>query len=91
MLIPQGMAYAMLAGLPPVMGLYAAILPMILYALTGTSRQMSVGPVTLDSILVAVGVGALAQAGTDQYVTLVILLAVSIGGIQLLMGIGRLG
>ena len=91
MLIPQGMAYAMLAGLPPVMGLYASMLPMVLYAFIGTSRQMSVGPVALDSILVAIGVGHLAQAGTDAYIALVLLLALCIGLLQLLMGITRLG
>lgn len=91
MLIPQGMAYAMLAGLPPVMGLYASMLPMLLYALVGTSRQMSVGPVALDSILVAVGIGTLAQAGTGSYISLAILLAAFIGIIQLLMGLCRLG
>ena len=91
MLIPQGMAYALLAGLPPVMGLYASLLPMILYALTGTSRQVSVGPVALDSILLAVGIGTLAEAGTEAYITLAILLAASVGVIQLVMGIVRLG
>jgi SulP family sulfate permease len=91
MLIPQGMAYAMLAGLPPIMGLYASMLPMLLYALVGTSRQMSVGPVALDSILVAVGIGTLAQAGTGSYIALAILLAAFIGILQLLMGISRLG
>ncbi len=91
MLIPQGMAYALLAGLPPVMGLYASMLPMILYALLGTSRQVSVGPVALDSILIAVGIGTLAEVGTEAYMTLAILLAASVGTIQLLMGIVRLG
>jgi hypothetical protein len=91
MLIPQGMAYAMLARLPPVMGLYASMLPMVLYAFIGSSRQMSVGPVALDSILVALGVGHLAQAGTDAYITLVLLLVLCIGLLQLLMGITRLG
>lgn len=91
MLIPQGMAYALLAGLPPVMGLYASMLPMILYAFLGTSRQVSVGPVALDSILIAVGIGTLAEAGTEAYITLAILLAASVGVIQLVMGIVRLG
>jgi SulP family sulfate permease len=91
MIIPQGMAYAMLAGLPPVMGLYAAMLPLVLYAFAGTSRQLSVGPDSLDSLLVAVGVGTLAQAGTDTYIAFAILLALSIGVIQVLMGIVRLG
>jgi SulP family sulfate permease len=85
------MAYAMLAGLPPVMGLYASILPMILYALTGSSRQVSVAPVSLDSIMVLTGVSVLAQAGTQAFVGLAILLAAMIGGIQLLMGLAGLG
>ncbi len=53
MLIPQGMAYAMLAGLPPIVGLYASTIPIILYALFGTSRELAVGPVAMDSLLVA--------------------------------------
>lgn len=91
LLIPQGMAYALLAGLPPIMGLYASILPMILYALTGSGRQTSVAPVALDSILVAIGLGVLAQSGTEAYVALAILLAATIGAIQLIMGLLRMG
>mgnify|MGYP003702412659 CR=1 FL=1 len=60
MLVPQGMAYAMLAGLPPIVGLYASTVPLLLYALFGTSRQLAVGPVAMVSLLVAAGVGALA-------------------------------
>ncbi len=91
LLIPQGMAYALLAGIPPVMGLYASMLPMFVYALSGTGRQTSVGPVALDSIMVAIGVGALAHAGTEDYTALVILLAGLIGTIQIVMGLLRLG
>lgn len=91
LMIPQGMAYALLAGLPPVMGLYAAMLPMIVYALTGTGRQTSVAPVALDSILVAIGLGVLAQSGTEAYIALAVLLAGTIGLIQIVMGISRLG
>ena len=75
LLVPQGMAYALLAGLPPVMGLYAALIPALGYAFLGTSRQLSVGPVAMDSLLVAAGVGALAQAGSPSYVEAAILLA----------------
>jgi len=82
MLIPQGMAYAMLAELPPIMGLYAAILPMLVYALLGTSKQLSVGPVAL-------GVGAIAQTGTEGFILLAMLLAFMVGIIQLLMGLFR--
>ncbi len=91
MLIPQGMAYAMLAGLPPVYGLYASILPLILYAIFGTSRQLAVGPVAMVSLLIAAGVGMLAEGGTEAYIQLAILLAFMVGMIQLLMGIFRLG
>lgn len=91
MLVPQGMAYAMLAGLPPMTGLYASMLPMVIYALLGTSRQVSVGPDALGSILVAIGVGALAQSGSGHYLELAILLALLIGVIQIFMGMARLG
>ncbi|MBB5172612.1 SulP family inorganic anion transporter [Texcoconibacillus texcoconensis] len=91
MLIPQGMAYAMLAGLPPVVGLYASTIPLILYALLGTSRQLSVGPVAMVSLLVLTGVSTIAEPGTEEYISLVILLMLMIGVIQLLMGIFKLG
>lgn len=91
MLIPQGMAYAMLAGLPPIYGLYAALVPQLVYALTGTSRQLGVGPVAMDSLLVAVVVGQLAQTGTADYLSMAILLAFLVGLIQLLFGVLRLG
>lgn len=91
MLIPQGMAYAMLAGLPPVYGLYASILPLILYAIFGTSRQLAVGPVAMISLLIATGVGSLAESGSAEYIQLAIILALMIGIIQLLMGVFRLG
>ncbi len=91
MLIPQGMAYAIIAGLPPVYGLYASLLPIIIYAILGTSRQLAVGPVAMDSLLVASGVGALAMGGTEQYISLAILLALMVGILQFLFGIFRLG
>ena len=62
MLVPQAMAYAMLAGLEPIVGLYASIVPLIAYAFFGTSRQLSVGPVAMVSLLVASSVGALASS-----------------------------
>lgn len=91
LLIPQSMAYAMLAGLPPIHGLYAATVPLLAYAVFGSSRQLAVGPVAIDSLLVAVGVGALARAGTDLYVAYAILLAAMVGIIQLALGLVRLG
>lgn len=91
MLIPQGMAYAMLAGLPPQVGLYASLLPPFLYALLGTSRQLSFGPVAMDSLLVATGVGAMALAGSADYLALAITLGVLVGLMQIGMGLARLG
>jgi len=91
MLIPQGMAYAMIAGMPPIYGLYAATVPLILYALLGTSRQLAVGPVAMVSLLTAAGVGSLAEAGTQTYIALAISLAFMVGLIQLLLGLFRLG
>ncbi len=91
MLIPQGMAYALIAGLPPVYGLYASIIPQITYALLGTSRQLSVAPVATDSILVAAGVSVLALEGTEAYLTLAILLAFLVGAFQFILGVLKMG
>ena len=91
MLIPQGMAYAMIAGLPPIYGLYASTLPLIIYALLGTSRQLAVGPVAMVSLLTATGVGTLAVGGTETYILLAITLAFLVGLIQFLLGAFRLG
>lgn len=91
MLIPQSMAYAMLAGLPPIVGLYAATVPLVLYALFGTSRQLAVGPVAMDSILVAAGVGAIAAPGSEAYLAYAVLLAAMAGVLQVSMGLARLG
>ena len=90
-LIPQGLAYAMIAGLPPIYGLYAALVPPLIYTIFGTSRNISVGPVAMDSIIVASGVAALAAVGTTQFVTLAILLGFIVGIIQLLFGLFRIG
>lgn len=91
MLIPQGMAYAMLAGLPPIYGLYASTLPLILYALLGTSRQLAVGPVAMVSLLTASSIGMLAETGTASYIALAISLALMVGLIQFFLGTFRLG
>lgn len=91
MLIPQGMAYAMIAGLPPVFGLYAALIPQIIYAIMGTSRQLAVGPVAMDSLLVASGLGALALSGIEEYISMAIFLALLMGSIQLLLGLLKMG
>lgn len=91
MLVPQAMGYAVLAGLPPIYGLYSALVPIFLYALLGTSRQLAVGPVAMVSLLVASGVGQFAEAGTGSYIELAILLAGMVGALQLAMGLARVG
>jgi len=91
LLIPQGMAYGMLAGLPPVIGLYASTFPLIAYALMGSSRHLAIGPVAMISLLVFTGVSALAEPGSQRYIGLVWVLALMVGAIQFLMGLLRLG
>lgn len=91
MLVPQAMAYAMLAGLPPQVGLYASVTPMLVYAALGSSRYLSVGPVAMDSLLVAAALGALAPQGAAEYVALALLLALMVGLIELGLGLARLG
>jgi SulP family sulfate permease len=91
MLIPQAMAYAMLAGLDPIVGLYASTVPLAVYGLLGTSRQLSVGPVAMVSLLVASGVGVLAGGDAAAYAGLAALLALMVGLMQWGMGIARLG
>ncbi|WP_088102054.1 SulP family inorganic anion transporter [Halalkalibacter urbisdiaboli] len=91
MLIPQGMAYAMLAGLPPVMGLYASTIPLFVYAFLGSSKHLSVGPVAITSLLVFSGVSVYAEPGSASYISTVIVLAMMVGSIQVLFGILRLG
>ena len=90
-LIPQGIAYALIAGLPPVYGLYCALAPQVMYAILGSSRQVAIGPVAMDSLIVATGVSTLALTGSDSYIAIAILLALIVGSIQFLMGVLRLG
>ena len=90
-LIPQGIAYAMIAGLPPIYGLYTALFPQVVYAIFGTSRQISIGPSAVDSLIVGIGISAIAVAGTDNYVALSILLALMVGVMQLAFGLFKLG
>lgn len=91
LLIPQGMAYALIAGLPPIYGLYAALAPQIVYAFLGTSRQLAVGPVAMDSLLVATGLNALSIVNPSQYIQMAILLALIMGAIQFLLGLLKMG
>lgn len=90
-LIPQAMAYAMIAGLPPVYGLYASIFPLFIYMLLGTSKNLAIGPVAMDSLLVALGLGTLAISGIENYIAFAIFLAFLVGVIQLSLGIFRMG
>jgi SulP family sulfate permease len=91
MLIPQSLAYALLAGLPPEVGLYASVAPLILYAVFGTSRVLAVGPVAVVSLMTAASIGELAASGSHAYWALAITLAFLSGAMLLLMGILRLG
>ena len=90
-LIPQGIAYALIAGLPPIYGLYCALVPQIMYAIFGSSKQVAIGPVAMDSLIVATGVSTLALAGSESYISIAILLALMVGSIQFIMGIFSLG
>ncbi|MBF0099409.1 MAG: SulP family inorganic anion transporter [Desulfobacterales bacterium] len=90
-LIPQSMAYAQLAGLPPYYGLYAAFLPPMLAALFGSSRQLATGPVAVVSLMTAASLEPLATKGSPGYISYAIVLALMVGGFQFLLGILRLG
>ena len=91
MLIPQGLAYASIAGLPPVYGLYASIIPIIIYAIFGTSRQLAVGPVAMVSLLIATAIGSFEGLSASDYISYAILLAFLVGAFQFLLGVFRLG
>lgn len=90
-LVPQSIAYATLAGLPPVAGLYAALVPPIGYALLGSSRELSVGPVAMDSLLVLSTLNALSLVTADNYIVAAALLALTVGLLQISMGLLKLG
>ncbi|HCI45833.1 MAG TPA: sodium-independent anion transporter, partial [Rhodospirillaceae bacterium] len=89
--IPQSLAYALLAGLPPEAGIYASIVPIILYSIFGTSRALAVGPVAVVSLLTASAVGQVAEQGTAGYAIAALTLALLSGGFLLALGILRLG
>jgi len=91
MLVPQGMAYAMLAGLPPVMGIYASILPMIIYAFTGSSTTLSIGPVAIISMMVFATLNPLFPVASEAYIEAACLLSILVGIISFILGIFRFG
>ncbi len=91
MLIPQGMAYALIAGLPPIYGLYASLTPLVLYGLFGTSHQLAVGPVAMVSLLVAAGVAPLAGGNVETYIGLALLVSLMVGAMQFGLGVARFG
>ena len=91
MLIPQSLAYALLAGLPPEAGLYASIVPILIYAVFGTSRVLAVGPVAVVSLMTAATIGQVAEAGTAGYAVAALSLAFLSGAMLVLMGVLRLG
>ena len=91
MLIPQGMAYALIAGLSPIYGLYASLVPLVVYALFGTSRQLAVGPVAMVSLLVAAAVAPIANGNAELYVGLALLLSLMVGVLQFGLGAARFG
>ena len=90
-LIPQGIAYAIIAGLPPIYGLYTAMIPQIVYAILGTSRQLAVGPAAMDSLIVAAGISVLAGIGSEHFIVLAVLLAFMVGFFQVIFGLFHLG
>jgi SulP family sulfate permease len=91
MLIPQSLAYAMLAGLPPQIGLYASMAPLVIYAVFGTSRTLAVGPVAILSLMTAAAAGKVAAAGAPQYLEAALILAIMSGGLLVLFGLLRMG
>lgn len=91
MLIPQSLAYALLAGLPPEAGIYASIAPIVLYAIFGTSKALAVGPVAVVSLLTASAIGQVAEAGTAGYAVAALTLAGLSGAFLVLLGVFRLG
>lgn len=91
MIIPQGMAYALLAGLPAIYGLYAAFVPLLIYPFFGSSRQLSVGPVALVSIIVLASISEWAPPGSDRFIQLAILTSMVAGIIQVVLSLLKMG
>ncbi|XP_010453433.1 PREDICTED: sulfate transporter 4.1, chloroplastic-like [Camelina sativa] len=91
MLVPQAMSYAKLAGLPPIYGLYSSFVPIFVYAIFGSSRQLAIGPVALVSLLVSNALGGIADTNEELHIELAILLAFLVGVLECIMGLLRLG
>lgn len=91
MLVPQGMAYSLLAGIPPIYGLYGAFIPLLLYAVFGASRHLAIGPVAIFSLLIYAGVSQIAEPFTPEYLSFVIIAGLLVGILQVLLGMMRLG
>ena len=91
LLIPQSMAYALIAGLPVIYGLYASIVPQVIYGFFGSSNQLSVGPTAMDSLLIGSGLVLLASIGSKEYIELAIILSLLVGMIQALLGFMKVG
>ena len=91
MLIPQSLAYALLAGLPPEIGLYASIIPLVLYSIFGTSKTLAVGPVAVIALMTFAACSKFANPGTTEFVSIAIIIAILSGIILLVMGILKLG
>ena len=91
MLVPQSMAYALLAGLPPVYGLYAGLVPTLVYALMGSSRHLAVGPVAISALLVMAGVSQIAMPESEEFVRLALIVGLSVGVLQAALSVLQLG
>src|SRR6056297_4148409 len=89
--IPQVMAYAVIAGLSPIYGLYGSLVPLLIYPLFGTSRHLALGIVATDMIIIASGASMVAAPGTDKYVTAVLLLTMLVGLIHMSLSLLRMG
>ena len=91
MLIPQAIAYAFLAGIPPIYGLYSSLIPLLIYACLGTSQHLSIGPVAVTSILLMAGISQLAIPFSEEFLSLVLIVGFAVGVVQVLMGLLKLG
>ena len=91
MLVPQSMAYAMLAGMPPIYGLYASLVPLVVYAIFASSRHVTPGTTAVDSLIMVFALGAFAEPNSQAYIQLAFMFAFMVGVVHLVMAIGRLG